>query len=103
MDTRTDKLIQQAGKFIQQGKFSHALEQYLKAHQLNPGETTILNMIGDLYAPSGKGSRSSALVSQVGRRLEESRTLVERQRRLQKNTEAFPRGSGCDECPGRAV
>jgi hypothetical protein len=36
MDTRTDKLIQQAGKFIQQGKFSHALEQYLKAHQLNP-------------------------------------------------------------------
>ncbi len=54
MDTRTDKLIQQAGKFIQQGKFSHALEQYLKAHQLNPGETTILNMIGDLYVRLGK-------------------------------------------------
>jgi Tfp pilus assembly protein PilF len=54
MDTRTDKLIQQAGKFIQQGKFSHALEQYLKAHQLNPGETTILNMIGDLYVRPGK-------------------------------------------------
>jgi tetratricopeptide (TPR) repeat protein len=54
MDTRTDKLTQQAGKFIQQGKFSHALEQYLKAHQLNPGETTILNMIGDLYVRLGK-------------------------------------------------
>jgi tetratricopeptide (TPR) repeat protein len=54
MDTRTDKLIQQAGKFIQQGKFSHALEQYLKAHHLNPGETTILNMIGDLYVRLGK-------------------------------------------------
>ncbi len=36
------------------GKFSHALEQYLKAHQLNPGETTILNMIGDLYLRLGK-------------------------------------------------
>jgi tetratricopeptide (TPR) repeat protein len=54
MDTRTDKLIQQAGKFIQQGKFSHALEQYLKAHQLNPGETTVLNVIGDLYVRLGK-------------------------------------------------
>jgi Flp pilus assembly protein TadD len=54
MDTRADKLIQQAGKFIQQGKFSHALEQYLKAHQLNRRETTILNMIGDLYVRLGK-------------------------------------------------
>ena len=50
MDSTTDRLIQQAGKFIQLGKLSHALESYLKAHKLNSGNTTIVNMIGDLYA-----------------------------------------------------
>ena len=54
MDATTDKLIQQAGRFIQVGKLSHALEPYLKADKLNPGETTIINMIGDLYARLGK-------------------------------------------------
>lgn len=54
MDATTDKLIQQAGRFIQVGKLSHALESYLRAHELNPGETTITNMIGDLYARLGK-------------------------------------------------
>ena len=53
MDTRTDKLIQQAGKFIQQGS-SVMRWSSTKAHQLNPGETTILNMIGDLYVHLGK-------------------------------------------------
>ena len=103
MDTRTDKLIQQAGKFIQQGKFSHALEQYLKAHQLNPGETTILNMIGDLYLRLGKEAEALLWYHKLADALEESRTPVQRQRRLQKDTEAFPRGSGCDDCPGKAV
>ena len=36
----SDKLIQQAGRFSQVGKLAHALEPYLKAHQLNSGETT---------------------------------------------------------------
>jgi len=54
MDSTTDKLIQQAGKFIQLGKLSQALEPYLKAHKLNPGDTTIVNMIGDLCARLGK-------------------------------------------------
>jgi len=54
MDATTDKLIQQAGRFIQVGKLSLALEPYLKAHKLNPGDTTIVNMIGDLYARLGK-------------------------------------------------
>ena len=54
MDATTVKLIEQAGRFIQVGKLSHALESYLKAHKLNSGETTIINMIGDLYARLGK-------------------------------------------------
>jgi len=43
-----------AGSFSWESKLSHALEQYLKAHQLNPGDTTIVNTIGDLYARLGK-------------------------------------------------
>lgn len=54
MDSNTDKLIQRAASFIQLGKLTHALEQYLKAHQLNPAETTIVNTIGDLYVLLGK-------------------------------------------------
>ena len=54
MNAGTDKLIQQAGRFIQLGKLSHALESYVKAHQLNPGDTTIMNTIGDVYARLGK-------------------------------------------------
>jgi tetratricopeptide (TPR) repeat protein len=58
MDPKTDKLIQQAGKFIQLGKLTNALEPYLKAHQLNPGDTTIVNTIGDLYARLGKEAQA---------------------------------------------
>ena len=54
MDSATDKLMLQAGKFVQQGKLGHALDKYMKAHQLNPGDTTIVNTIGDLYGRLGK-------------------------------------------------
>jgi hypothetical protein len=63
MDSTTDRLIQQVGKFIQLGKLGHALEPYLKAQKLNPGDTTIVNLIGDLYARLGKELK----VSQVSR------------------------------------
>ncbi|MFN8007998.1 MAG: hypothetical protein U0V70_13425 [Terriglobia bacterium] len=49
MDTQTNKLLQQAGKYVMLGKHTHALEQYLKLHDLEPEDTTILNNIGDLY------------------------------------------------------
>jgi tetratricopeptide (TPR) repeat protein len=49
MDAKTNKLLQQAGKYILLGKLTLALEQYLKIHQLEPEDTTIVNTIGDLY------------------------------------------------------
>jgi tetratricopeptide (TPR) repeat protein len=49
MDTKTNKLLQQAGKYILLGKLSLALEYYLRIHQLEPEDTTIMNTIGDLY------------------------------------------------------
>ena len=49
MDTKTSKNLQQAGKYVRLGKLTLALEQYLKIHELEPEDTTILNNIGDLY------------------------------------------------------
>jgi tetratricopeptide (TPR) repeat protein len=49
MDPKTNKLLQQAGKYILLGKLTLALEEYLKIHDLEPEDTTITNTIGDLY------------------------------------------------------
>ena len=49
MNPKTDKLLQQAGKYIALGKLTLALEQYLKIHESEPEDTTIVNTIGDLY------------------------------------------------------
>ena len=49
MDMLTNKLLQQAGKYVLLGKLSLALEEYLKIHDLVPEDTTVMNMIADLY------------------------------------------------------
>jgi len=49
MNPKTDKLLQQAGKYIVLGKLTLALEQYLKIQESEPDDTTIVNTIGDLY------------------------------------------------------
>lgn len=49
MNPKTDKLLQQAGKYIALGKLTLALEQYLKLQGAEPEDTTIVNTIGDLY------------------------------------------------------
>src|SRR4030095_14254768 len=49
MNPKTDKLLQQAGKYIALGKLTLALEQYLKIQESEPDDTTIVNTIGDLY------------------------------------------------------
>jgi tetratricopeptide (TPR) repeat protein len=49
MDMMTNKLLQQAGKYVLLGKLSLALEEYLKIHELAPEDTTVMNMIADLY------------------------------------------------------
>lgn len=49
MEPKTHKLLQQAGKFVTLGKLTVALEQYLKIHELEPDDSTIMNTIADLY------------------------------------------------------
>ncbi len=55
---QTSKLLRQAGQFIVAGKLSLALEQYLKIHELDPQDTTIINTIGDLNLRLGKEAES---------------------------------------------
>jgi Flp pilus assembly protein TadD len=49
MDSKTNKMLQLAGKYVLLGKMSLALEEYLKIHELEPEDTTIMNTIADLY------------------------------------------------------
>ena len=49
MNARTEKLLQQAGKYLGLNKLTLALEVYLKVHEMEPQDTTIVNNIGDLY------------------------------------------------------
>jgi len=48
-ESKTDKLLEQAGKYVSLGKLKLALEQYLKIQELEPDQTTVVNMIGDIY------------------------------------------------------
>ena len=49
IESKTDKLLEQAGKYVFLGKFKLALEKYLKIQELEPDQTTVINMIGDIY------------------------------------------------------
>ena len=65
MDTKTSKHLQQAGKYVRLGKLTLALEQYLKIHELEPEDTTILNNIGDLYVRLGDKENAMLWYSQL--------------------------------------
>jgi len=67
---QTTKLLKQAGQFISLGKFGLALEQYLKIHQLDPQDTTIINTIGDLNLRLGKESEATLWYQKQARILE---------------------------------
>jgi tetratricopeptide (TPR) repeat protein len=49
MERKAQKLLKQAGKFVTLGKLTAALDEYLKVHELEPDEPTIINTIADLY------------------------------------------------------
>ena len=53
MNEKTDKLLQQAGKYLSLEKLGLALEIYLKVQEMEPEDTTIINNIGDLYVRRG--------------------------------------------------
>ena len=44
------KTLQEANRYISQGKIGKAIKQYELAFEHEPGDLTLLNAIGDLYA-----------------------------------------------------
>jgi tetratricopeptide (TPR) repeat protein len=75
MNSKTHELFQRASKLIYMGKLTLALEQYLKIHELEPEETTVITTIGDLYLRLGKGNDALFWYQKVAVILE-SRELV---------------------------
>ena len=47
-DSGVDKTLKQAEKYVQQGKYSAAVDEYRKLLDSAPGDVTLLNTIGDL-------------------------------------------------------
>lgn len=53
-DNAADKLLKQAEKYVQQGKYLAAIDEYLKVLEASPGDLTLLNTIGDLCVRAGR-------------------------------------------------
>jgi len=47
-ENSVEKVLKQAEKYVQQGKFGAAVDEYQKVLESNPNDTTLLNTIGDL-------------------------------------------------------
>lgn len=54
MDSKAQNLLRKAGKLMSLGKPALALQLYIKIHELDPQDPTIINTIGDLYLRQGE-------------------------------------------------
>jgi diguanylate cyclase (GGDEF)-like protein len=66
----SDKILKQAEKYVQQGKFAAAVDEYHKLLDLNPNDLNLLNTIGDLYVRDGRGSDAARYFMRVADRYE---------------------------------
>jgi tetratricopeptide (TPR) repeat protein len=55
------KALKTASKYVQQGKYQSAIEEYRQVAEADPSDVTILNTLGDLYVKVGQ--TSEAIVS----------------------------------------
>lgn len=58
MESKMNHLIQKAGKDLFLGKPALALEQYLKIHELDSEDYTVINTVADLHAQIGDVTRA---------------------------------------------
>lgn len=63
-DSRT-RSLREGERYIQQGKISLAINEYLKIVKDDPADVLTLNIIGDLYLREGKVSEANRLFLQV--------------------------------------
>lgn len=65
MAVKRDKVLQDAEKLVQKGKLDQAIREYEKILKRFPGDTTIINRVGDLYGRVGQVQRAIELYEEI--------------------------------------
>jgi tetratricopeptide (TPR) repeat protein len=65
MAVKRDKVLQDAEKLVQKGKLDQAIREYEKILRRFPGDTTIINRVGDLYGRVGQVQRAIELYEEI--------------------------------------
>src|SRR5881409_2259273 len=59
------KVLQEAEKYVRQGKTASAIAEYLKVIKSDPADVLTLNTVGDLYLRQGKVGEATRYFAQV--------------------------------------
>jgi tetratricopeptide (TPR) repeat protein len=65
MAVKRDKILKDAEKLVQKGKFEQAIREYEKILKKFPEDTTIINRVGDLYGRAGQVQRAVELYEEI--------------------------------------
>ena len=65
MAVKRDKVLRDAEKLVQKGKLEQAIKEYEKVLKKFPGDTTIINRVGDLYGRVGELQRAIELYEEI--------------------------------------
>jgi pilus assembly protein FimV len=65
MAVKRDKVLRDAERLVQKGKLEQAIKEYEKVLKKFPGDTTIINRVGDLYGRVGELQRAIELYEEI--------------------------------------
>jgi tetratricopeptide (TPR) repeat protein len=65
MAVKRDKVLRDAERLVQKGKLEQAIKEYEKVLKKFPGDTTIINRVGDLYGRIGELQRAIELYEEI--------------------------------------
>ena len=65
MAVKRDKVLRDAERLVQKGKLEQAIKEYEKVLKKFPGDTTIINRVGDLYGRVGDLQRAIELYEEI--------------------------------------
>ncbi len=69
MHTNRDATLKRAAKFLRQGKLGAAIDEYVRLIAADPGDTSSVNALGDLYVRAGQLDRAAAHFARAGEQL----------------------------------
>ena len=67
MAVKRDKVLRDAEKLVQKGKYEQAIREYEKVLKKFPEDTTIINRVGDLYGRVGQLQRAIELYEEIAK------------------------------------